>query len=223
MIDLQWLHNHPTEVFECITKLEVENRELRAQAEQLKYELTLSTDQNDLLLDEFVRVKLLTKNKEIHQLCERAHIRMRQRVSVIERNFNQAQKIKELKAHVEALHESKVYFKNGMAELQNYIDKMEPEYDALAAQVEQMRDLLIRAVKSEQYIIESDLIAAIDSDLQSEISEAIDATPSQCLAEVKAQAVEDAINACTHCGSDGQAWLGELEQYVIALQSKAGE
>ena len=37
MIDLQWLHNHPTEVFECI-KLE-ENRELRAQAEQLKYEL----------------------------------------------------------------------------------------------------------------------------------------------------------------------------------------
>lgn len=31
MIDLQWLHNHPTEVFECITKLETENRELKAQ------------------------------------------------------------------------------------------------------------------------------------------------------------------------------------------------
>ena len=62
--------------------------------------------------------------------------------------------------------------------------------NVLKAQVENFRDLLIRAVKGEQYIIESDLIAAIDSDLQSEISEAIDATPSQCLAEIKAQAVE---------------------------------
>jgi hypothetical protein len=78
---------------------------LQAQVKQLKCELTLSTDQNDLLLDEFVRVKLLTKNKEIHQLCERAHIRMRQRVPVIERNFNQAQEIKELKAQVEKLKE----------------------------------------------------------------------------------------------------------------------
>lgn len=36
MIDLQWLHDHPTEVFECITKLEAENRELKAQVERLQ-------------------------------------------------------------------------------------------------------------------------------------------------------------------------------------------
>ena len=65
-----------------------------------------------------------------------------------------------------------------------------------------MRDLLIRAVKGEQYIIESDLIAAIGSDLQSEISEAIDATPAQCLAEIKAQALED----------EAQLWPDDLTE-----------
>lgn len=52
----------------------------------LEHQLMLSTDQNDLILDEFVRVKLLTDNEEIHALCERAHVRMRQNVPVIERN-----------------------------------------------------------------------------------------------------------------------------------------
>ena len=78
----------------------------------------------------------------------------------------------------------------------------------LEAQNEQFRDLLIRAVKGEQYIIESDLIAAINSDLQSEISEAIDATPAQCLAEIRAQALEDEarlwpddLTECSHVKS----------------------
>lgn len=53
----------------------------------------------------------------------------------------------ELKAYVEALHESKVYFKNGMAELQDYIDKMEPEYDALAAQVEKLQQSLLKCAE----------------------------------------------------------------------------
>ena len=69
------------------------------------------------------------------------------------------------------------------------------ERDALAAQVEQLRDLLIRAVKCEEYIIDSDLIVAIGSDLASEISEAIDATPAQCLAKVKAEAGRDGFIA----------------------------
>ena len=75
------------------------------------------------------------------------------------------------------------------------IAELTNERDALVAQVEQLRDLLIRAVKGEQYIIESDLIAAIGSDLQSEISEAIEATPAHCLAEVKAQAGRDGFIA----------------------------
>ena len=69
----------------------------------------------------------------------------------------------------------------------DYCGLME-RHDALFVQVDQLRDLLIRAVKGEQYIIESDLIAAIGSDLQSEISEAIDATPAQCLQEIQADA-----------------------------------
>lgn len=67
----------------------------------------------------------------------------------------------------------------------------EKERDQLKAQVEQLRELLIRVVKSEEYILDCGLIVAVSSDLVSEISEAIDAAPSQCLAEIKAQAVEE--------------------------------
>ena len=88
-----------------IEGLQRENAELKAQVEQLERELTLSTDQNDLLLDEFIRVKHLTDNIEIHALCERAHVRMRQKVSVIDRNFNQAEEIKQLNSQVEKLKE----------------------------------------------------------------------------------------------------------------------
>jgi hypothetical protein len=72
---------------------------------ELKEELTKSTDQNDLVLDEFVRVKCLTDNTEIHQLCERAHIRMRQNVSVIDRNHKLEVKVKELEKENEKLKE----------------------------------------------------------------------------------------------------------------------
>lgn len=86
-----------------IVALQAERDALAAQVEALKNELTLSTDQNDLLLDEFVRVKLLTDNEEIHGLCERAHVRMQQKVSVIDRNFKQAEEIKQLKSQVDQL------------------------------------------------------------------------------------------------------------------------
>lgn len=88
-----------------IEQLQQRNAELTAQVKQLQQELTLSTDQNDLLLDEFIRVKHLTDNEEIHGLCERAHVRMRQKVSVIDRNFKQAEEIKQLKSQVEKLKE----------------------------------------------------------------------------------------------------------------------
>lgn len=90
--------------------------------------------------------------------------------------------------------------KDGLAE--SFEKQME-----LKAQLKQLRELLIRAVKSEQYIIESDLIAAIGSDLQSEISEAIDATPTQCLAEIRAQAGRDGFIAGVN--ATGQGYNGE--------------
>jgi len=70
---------------------------------ELEQELTKSTDQNDLVLDEFIRVKCLTDNTEIHQLCERAHIRMRQRVSVIDRNYKLQKRIAELEKEIDML------------------------------------------------------------------------------------------------------------------------
>lgn len=66
----------------------------------LERQLMLSTDQNDLVLDEFVRVKLLTDNEEIHALCERAHVRMRQNVPVIERNHTLNERAKRQSRHL---------------------------------------------------------------------------------------------------------------------------
>lgn len=97
---------------------------------------------------------------------------------------------------------------------------------ALQAQVEQLRDLLIRVVKCEEYIFDSDLIVAVGSDLQSEISEALDATPAQCLAEIKARAVE--VEACEWLHnnypklSDPVCGLLAARANQIRQQAKAG-
>lgn len=82
------------------------NVKLIRRVKELEKELTLSTDQNDLLLDEFIRVKHLTDNTEIHGLCERAHVRMRQNVSVIDRNHQLERKVSELKHKVNSLENS---------------------------------------------------------------------------------------------------------------------
>jgi len=80
-----------------------EEQVLHERIEKLEKELQDSTDQNDLVLDEFVRVKCLTDNTEIHQLCERAHLRMRQKVPVIERNHRMEKRIKELEQWIAAI------------------------------------------------------------------------------------------------------------------------
>jgi len=87
-------------------KLANESHEYQQRCKELEKELTLSTDQNDLLLDEFIRVKHLTDNTEIHGLCERAHVRMRQNVSVIDRNHQLERKVAELKNKVNSLENS---------------------------------------------------------------------------------------------------------------------
>lgn len=88
----------PEELNEVFQSLHEKNVELEKQ-------LVASTDQNDLLLDEFIRVKHLTDNNEIHGLCERAHVRMRQNVSVIDRNHKLERKVIELKQRCAELDE----------------------------------------------------------------------------------------------------------------------
>ena len=79
-------------IFEASERLDEQDRRIK----ELELELQKSTDQNDLILDEFIRVRCLTDSTEIHQLCERAHLRMRQNVPVIERNHRMEKRIKEL-------------------------------------------------------------------------------------------------------------------------------
>lgn len=57
MIDLQWLHNHPTEVFECIAKLEAENRELKDQVERFRMERDAALYINDRLTTDIQSAK----------------------------------------------------------------------------------------------------------------------------------------------------------------------
>jgi hypothetical protein len=91
-----------SELLEVYIQLAKANERVR----ELEKELTLSTDQNDLLLDEFIRVKHLTDNTEIQGLCERAHVRMRQNVSVIDRNHKLVREVAELKNKVNSLENS---------------------------------------------------------------------------------------------------------------------
>ncbi|HEY7866157.1 MAG TPA: hypothetical protein VIC51_09150, partial [Psychromonas sp.] len=84
-------------IFEASERLSEQQKRIA----ELEQELQKSTDQNDLILDEFIRVKCLTRNTEIHQLCERAHIRMRQNVPVIERNHRMQKRIAKLELWIE--------------------------------------------------------------------------------------------------------------------------
>jgi len=83
---------------DCVEDLNEQLRIKEAIISNLEVALTKSTDQNDLLLDEFIRVRLLTDNTEIHALCERAHVRMRQNVSVIDRNVKLNEEVRMLRS-----------------------------------------------------------------------------------------------------------------------------
>ena len=85
---------------DCIEDLNEQLRIKEGIICNLEIALTKSTDQNDLLLDEFIRVKHLTDNTEIHALCERAHVRMRQNVSVIDRNVKLNEEVKSIRSDI---------------------------------------------------------------------------------------------------------------------------
>ena len=102
------------------------------------------------------------------------------------------QRILELESQVEQLRDSEAYFKNGMAELQDYIDKMDPELLSLKAKVELLRvaATVVLNTRDEDGITTSGLFAKFD-----ELSKALSFLPAQCLAEIRAQVVIDAIDA----------------------------
>lgn len=105
-----------------------------------------------------------------------------QRIAELDRKCSeQAKVIEKLQQRVEELEAEAVpddYIVVPADEWHRLVN-VEGERDSLAAYVDQLRDLLIRVVSCEEYIFDSDLIVAVSSDLASEISEALDATPAQ--------------------------------------------
>ena len=78
-------------------------------------------------------------------------------------------------------------------ELNDYISNLEDENEALKAQVDVLRvaATVVLNSRDDDGITTSGLLAKFD-----ELSKALSFLPTQCLAEIKAQAVEDVINSC---------------------------
>ena len=110
-----------------------------------------------------------------------------------------------LTAERDAALERNEYFKTEIARLSNELVSALDERDALAAQVEQLRE------RFGQYAMENTALSCMVNDLRSAalnaisfmsggnakaaLRDAYDATAEQCLAEIKAKAVADAVNA----------------------------
>ena len=110
------------------------------------------------------------------------------------------------------------YFKNGMAELQDYIDKIEPENVELKVQVEQLRLAALNAISF-----------MAGGEAKAKLRDAYDATPAQCLAEhdreVAARAAKAGFVAgFTYCyEQDCEPLAGLAESANYANKIKSGE
>lgn len=91
------------------------------------------------------------------------------------------------------------------------------EINALKAQVNYLREILINTDKrnyDEPTFIIQDVLST---------------TPEQCLAEIKAKAIEDAIKANTHyardCDGDSYSWIAPrgVKEYVKKLREQTNE
>ena len=83
------------------------------------------------------------------------------------------------------------------------------QIDALKAQVNHLRDVLLEERK--RYHVAKDL------------DEALEATPEQCLAEVKAKAIEEALLNTEAIGSNGHDYDydgAELQKYADMLRGQ---
>lgn len=128
-------------------------------------------------------------------------------------------------AQVEQLREGHDYFKKGMAELQDYIDKMEPTNALIKEALLKAHDLL----SGNRHYPDNEHYDFIRS---------ASAMPAQCLSEVKALAVEEfaatlrteakLFEAQSECRSKGSSWYNwqmyyskNAEQYANQLRQQA--
>lgn len=84
---------------------EIKYKELlqtREECESLQAKFRATEDHLDLMVDEFSRIKALTKDAEIIGLCERAVSNTKQRVSVIEQRDGLKAKLKDYERLIEA-------------------------------------------------------------------------------------------------------------------------
>ena len=107
-------------------------------------------------------------------------------------------------------------------ELNDYISSLEDENEALKAQVEQLRvaATIVLNARDEDGITTSGLLEKFD-----ELSKALSFLPPQCLAEIKAQAVVDAIDAHENrvmtFGFDTAIRVNDLIKYANQLRQQA--
>lgn len=81
-------------------------------------------------------------------------------------------------------------------ELQAENERLVTERDALAACISDACALFTRIAESEEVVINSDIKHIIDSELMYDIGDFVEhKTPQQCLREIKAEAVEEALDA----------------------------
>ena len=112
------------------------------------------------------------------------------------------EEVDELKAQVE-------YFKNGMAELQDYIDKNEPVVNELSATVQLQRTAL-------DSVLNRCDISNIPKSERLWLFSLTDPEPAQCLAEVRAQAYRDGYSSGWQDCSYGNGYRQNEQSMVYA-------
>lgn len=107
--------------------------------------------------------------------------------------------------HIESLASERDYFKNGMAELQDIIDKLEPERDALRAQVEAMKIIVTVHEREMPNMInknEGDRLYLPLSIAMNSIADAVESLPKERLRKIQAEVGRAGFVAGTECCAD---------------------
>lgn len=137
--------------------------------------------------------------------------------------------------HIESLVAERDYFKNGMAELQDVIDKLEPERDALVAQVEACSAALKSLLETPLGIggsLQSDgqFYYKVPESVFKKVESTLAKTPEQCLREIQAEAGRAGfvagMNYCINFLDSNYPTLGIEDcanDYVAELQQGGAE
>lgn len=100
-------------------------------------------------------------------------------------------------------------------------------HKALAAQVEALRNLLDNVRRSEEFIVDHAIMLGVDCDLADEIDATLEATKQQHLREIRAEAIEEALDymySNTSSGNSAGDDFDLIREYAESIRNaKDGE